>query len=57
MMWNTLYKNVGDVVSVVRKILRAKILVTKFLLARDKFMLELHLRQPGFTKSASGPFY
>ena len=37
-MQNTLYKNVGNVVSVVRKILRTKILVTKFLLPRDKFM-------------------
>ena len=26
-----------------------------FLLARDKFMPEMHLRQPGFTKSACGP--
>ena len=26
------------------------------MLARDKFMPEIHLRQPGFTYSASGPF-
>ena len=28
--------------------------VNKFLLARDKFMPEMHLKQPGF--SACGPF-
>ena len=31
-------------------------LVNKFLLARDKFMPEMYLRQPGFTYSACGPF-
>ena len=31
-------------------------IVDKFLLAGDKFMPELHLRQPGFTYSACGPF-
>ena len=31
-------------------------IVKKILLARDKFMLEIHLRQPGFTLSACGPF-
>ena len=31
-------------------------IVNKFLLARDKFMLEMHLRQLGFTYSACGPF-
>ena len=25
-------------------------IVNKFLLAGDKFMLEMHLKQPGFTK-------
>ena len=30
--------------------------VDKFLLAWDKFMPEMHLRQPGFTYSACGPF-
>ena len=30
--------------------------VNKFLLARDKFMLEMHLKQPWFTYSACGPF-
>ena len=30
--------------------------VNKFLLAEDKFMPELHLKQPGFTYSACGPF-
>ena len=31
-------------------------IVNKFLLAGDKFMPELDLRQPGFTYSACGPF-
>ena len=31
-------------------------IVDKFLLAGDKFMSEMHLRQPGFTYSACGPF-
>ena len=31
-------------------------IVNKSLLAGDKFMLEMHLRQPGFTYSACGPF-
>ena len=30
-------------------------IVNKFLLARDKFMPEIHLRQLGFTYSASRP--
>ena len=29
---------------------------TKFLLAEDKFMPEMHLKQPGFTYGACGPF-
>ena len=31
-------------------------IVSKLLLARDKFMPEMHLRQPGFTCSVSRPF-
>ena len=31
-------------------------IVNKFLLAGDKFMLEIHLRKLGFTYSAWGPF-
>ena len=31
-------------------------IVNKFLLAGDKFMPEIHLRQPRFTYSACGPF-
>ena len=31
-------------------------IVNKILLACDKFMPELHLKQPGFTYSACGPF-
>ena len=31
-------------------------IVNKFLLAGVKFMPEMHLRQPGFTYSACGPF-
>ena len=30
--------------------------VNKLLLAEDKFMPEMHLKQPGFTYSASRPF-
>ena len=30
--------------------------VNKFLLADDKLMPEMHLKQPGFTYSACGPF-
>ena len=30
--------------------------VNKFLLAGDKFMPEMHLKQPGFTYSDCGPF-
>ena len=30
-------------------------IVNKLLLAGDKFILEMHLRQPGFTYSACGP--
>ena len=31
-------------------------IVNKFLLAVDKFMPEMHLKQPGFAYSACGPF-
>ena len=31
-------------------------IVNKFLLAGDKFMPEMHLKQLGFSYSASGPF-
>ena len=31
-------------------------MINKFLLAGDKFMPEMHLRQPGFTYSPCGPF-
>ena len=30
--------------------------VNKFLLVGDKFMPKMHLKQPGFTYSACGPF-
>ena len=30
-------------------------IVNKFLLVGDKFMPEIHLKQPGFTYSACGP--
>ena len=32
-------------------------IINKFLLTDDTFMPELHLKQPGFTYSASGPFH
>ena len=31
-------------------------IVNKFLLAGNKFMPEMHLKQPGFTYNACGPF-
>ena len=31
-------------------------IISKFLLAGDKSMPEMHLRQPGFTYSTCGPF-
>ena len=31
-------------------------IVNKFLLAADKFMPKIHLKQPGFTYSVCGPF-
>ena len=31
-------------------------IINKFLLTGDKFMPETHLKQPGFTYSACGPF-
>ena len=31
-------------------------IVNKFLRVGDKFMTEMHLKQPSFTYSASGPF-
>ena len=31
-------------------------IINKFILEGDKFMPEMHLRQPGFTYSACGPF-
>ena len=31
-------------------------IINKFLLTGDKFMAELHLKQPGFAHSAYGPF-
>ena len=31
-------------------------IVSKFLLTGDKFMSEMHLKQPGFTYSACGSF-
>ena len=31
-------------------------IINKFLLAGDKFMSEMHSKQPGFTYSVCGPF-
>ena len=31
-------------------------IINKFLLVGDKFMPEIHLKQPGFTYNACGPF-
>ena len=30
--------------------------INKFLLVEDEFMPQMHLRQPGFTYNACGPF-
>ena len=38
------------------KIINMNIVIIKFLLAGDKFMPEMHLRQPQFVYSACGPF-
>ena len=38
------------------KLYKMNDIVNKFLLAGDKFMSERHLKQPGFTYSACGPF-
>ena len=35
---------------------KMNVIINKFLLAGDKFMSEMHLRQLGFTYSACGPF-
>ena len=31
-------------------------IINRFLLVGDKFMSKMHLKQPGFTDSACGPF-
>ena len=31
-------------------------IINKLLLSGEKFMLEMHLKQPGFTHKACGPF-
>ena len=38
------------------RIIKMNEIVNKFLLAEDKFMPEVHLKQPGFTYSACGSF-
>ena len=38
------------------KIINMNNIINKFLLAGDKFMPEMHLRQPRFDYSACGPF-
>ena len=38
------------------KIINMNNVINKFLLAGDKFMPEMHLRQPRFIYSACGPF-
>ena len=38
------------------KIIKMNEIVNKFLLAGDKVMPKMHLKQPGFTYSAFGPF-
>ena len=38
------------------KIINMNNIINKFLLASDKFMPEMHFRQPQFVYSACGPF-
>ena len=38
------------------RIIKMNEIVNKFLLAGDKYMPEMHLKQPGFTYSACGSF-
>ena len=38
------------------KVYKVNEIINKFLLAGDKFMPEMHLKQPGFAYSACGPF-
>ena len=38
------------------KIINMNNKINKFLLVGDKFMPEMHLKQPGFTYSVCGPF-
>ena len=38
------------------RIINMNEIVNKFLLAADKFMPKIHLKQPGFTYSVCGPF-
>ena len=38
------------------KLYKMNEIVSKFLLVGDKFMPEMHLKQPGFTYSDCGPF-
>ena len=38
------------------KVYKTNDIIYKFLLVGDKFMPEMHLRQPGFTYSACGSF-
>ena len=42
--------------NVYAKLYKMNEIVNKFLLAGDKCMPEMHLKQPGFTHSACGPF-
>ena len=42
--------------SILLKFIKMNEIVNKFLLVGDKFMPEMHLKQPGFTYSACGPF-
>ena len=42
--------------NVYTKLYKMNEIVNKFLLAGDKFMSEMHLKQPGFTYSACGLF-
>ena len=51
-----LLSSLGIKTSLNKKCIKMNEIVNKFLLVGDKFMPEIHLKQPGFTHSACGLF-
>ena len=52
----TISLNVIPLSAILLRCIKMNEIVNKFLLIGDKFMPEIHLKQPGFTYSACGPF-